>query len=304
MALPRRRVLRPTYRRSRRGAARGALARHWQVGRIARRRAEGGQRERQQDRGERIRVCRIERRRALMQRPGWLREDIMLQFGSAAFASASACACPPVVVALPAYAWSTAAVSCVRRIHVMSCLWLYETKCALAAPGSMSTYMDDPLGSVGSGTTATSTLSGTRITPLTSGAAASMVGRMRQVCVPSVMDQTERKTRSRCWKNLERPESFRVVACSTCSKHGPQSLTHHGTPPPSDSTRTCPMTPSASPHCPSVWRTAAATIAGMTGTPSATARQSSRPPRCRHDTCMFPCDDMTVQLSAAASSAS
>jgi len=50
---------------------------------------------------------------------------------------------------------------------------------------------------------------------LTSGAAASMVGRMRQVCVPSVMDQTERKTRSRCWKNLERPESFRVVACST-----------------------------------------------------------------------------------------
>ena len=127
-----------------------------------------------------------------MQRPGWLREDIMLQFGSAAFASASACACPPVVVALPAYAWSTAAVSCVRRIQVMSCLWLYETKCAcrdagegdgrpqphgvwlgergrraLAAPGSMSTYMDDPLGSVGSGTTATSTLSGTRITPLT-----------------------------------------------------------------------------------------------------------------------------------------
>mmetsp|Transcript_27343 Transcript_27343/g.90888 ORF Transcript_27343/g.90888 Transcript_27343/m.90888 type:complete len:240 (+) Transcript_27343:326-1045(+) len=239
-----------------------------------------------------------------MQRPGWLREDIMLQFGSAAFASASACACPPVVVALPAYAWSTAAVSCVRRIQVISCLWLYETKCALAAPGSMSTYMDDPLGSVGSGTTATSTLSGTRITPLTSGAAASIVGRMRQVCVPSVMDQTERKTRSRCWKNLERPESCRVVACSTCSKHGPQSLTHHGTPPPSDSTRTCPMTPSASPHCPSVWRTAAATIAGMAGTPSATARQSSRPPRCRQETCMFPCDDMTVQLSAAASSAS
>mmetsp|Transcript_15208 Transcript_15208/g.45142 ORF Transcript_15208/g.45142 Transcript_15208/m.45142 type:complete len:298 (-) Transcript_15208:1827-2720(-) len=197
-----------------------------------------------------------------------------------------------------------------RRREVMGAprphgVWLSEGgRRALAAPGSMSTYMDDPLGSVGSGTTATSTLSGTRITPLTSGAAASIVGRMRQVCVPSVMDQTERKTRSRCWKNLERPESCRVVACSTCSKHGPQSLTHHGTPPPSDSTRTCPMTPSASPHCPSVWRTAAATIAGMAGTPSATARQSSRPPRCRQETCMFPCDDMTVQLSAAASSAS
>ena len=72
---------------------------------------------------------------ALMQRPGWLREDIMLQFDSAAFACASACACPPVVVALPAYDWSTAAVSCVRRIQVMSCLWLDETKCACRDAG-------------------------------------------------------------------------------------------------------------------------------------------------------------------------
>ena len=117
------------------GSARGALAHHWQVGRMVRRRAEGGQWERQQT-GVRESGCADRKEEgALMQRPGWLREDIMLQFGSAAFASASACACPPVVVALPAYAWSTAAVSCVRRIQVMSCLWLYETKCACRDAG-------------------------------------------------------------------------------------------------------------------------------------------------------------------------
>lgn len=174
-------------------SARGALAHHWQVGRMVRRRAEGGQWERQQtgvresgcdgSKGGRgphaapglasgghhasvrlggIRLCLGVRLSACRGGVAGIRLEHSRGLVRAPHPSDEL----PVVVRHKVRLQG-------RRREVMGAprphgVWSGEGgRRALAAPGSMSTYMDDPLGSVGSGTTATSTLSGTRITPLT-----------------------------------------------------------------------------------------------------------------------------------------
>lgn len=191
MALPATRAPTRTYRQT--VSARGALAHHWQVGRMVRRRAEGGQWERQQT-GVRESGCDGSKGgRGPHAAPGLASGG---HHASVRLGGIRLC----LGVRLPACRGGVAGIRLEhsrglvraphpsdelpvvvrdkvrlqgRRREVMGAprphgVWLGEGgRRALAAPGSMSTYMDDPLGSVGSGTTATSTLSGTRITPLT-----------------------------------------------------------------------------------------------------------------------------------------